>query len=195
MMVILPSLVALLRGAEGGAGVIEQRAGSGIENSAAPVDPHKYLIGPEDLLFIKVWREPDLTMPVAVRPDGKITMPLAGEIHAAGQTPLQLTETIARELTNYLNNPDVNVMVSEVRSKKYYINGEVERPGSFPLVTPTRVLEALSHSGGFRDFANTKKIRVLRGDKVYLFNYREVTDGKRLEQNIYLENGDQIVVR
>jgi polysaccharide export outer membrane protein len=162
---------------------------------AAAVDPNKYLVGPEDILFVKVWREPDFTLPVAVRPDGKITMPLIGEVQAAGETPLQLTKNLAELLATYLNNPEVNVFVTEVRSKKYYINGEVERSGSFPLVTPTRILEALSHAGGFRDFANTKKIRILRGEKVYYFNYREVTNGKRLEQNIYLESGDQIIIR
>jgi polysaccharide export outer membrane protein len=160
----------------------------------AAVDPHKYLIGPEDILYIKVWREPDFTLPVAVRPDGKITMPLIGEIQAAQQTPIQLTKTIIELLAKYVNNPDVMVSVTEVRSKKYYIDGQVNRPGSFPLVTPTTVLEALSYAGGFRDFANSKKIRILRGDKVYYFNYKEVTNGKRMEQNIKVENGDHIIV-
>jgi polysaccharide export outer membrane protein len=86
------------------------------------------------------------------------------------------------------------VFVTEVRSKKYYIDGEVNRPGSFALVTPTTVLEALSHSGGFKDFANSKKIRILRGGKVYFFNFKQVTNGKHLEQNIPVENGDHIIV-
>jgi len=161
----------------------------------AGVDPNKYLVGPQDLLFIRVWREPDFSLPVAVRPDGKISMPLLGEVEAAGQTPLQLTRTLTESLTKYLHNPDVTVFVTEVRSRKFYINGEVNRPGSFPLVTPTTVLEALSHAGGFREFANTRRIRVLRGAKVHYFNYNEVTNGKHLDQNIYLENGDQIIVR
>src|ERR1700734_2762291 len=161
---------------------------------AAPVDPGKYQIGPEDLLFVRVWREPDFTLPVAVRPDGKITMPLIGEVPAAGQSPLQLTATLKQLLTQYLNNPDVSVFVTEVRSQKFYIDGEVNRPGSFALVTPTSVLEALSHSGGFREFANTKKIRVLRGGEVLNFNYKNVTRGKHLEQNIAGENGDHIIV-
>jgi len=188
----LPALSGLALHGQTTAAVIRAQA----DNTAtAAVDPNKYLVGPEDLLFIKVWREPDFTLPVAVRPDGKITMPLIGEVQAAGETPLQLTNTLADLLTKYLNNPEVNVFVTEVRSKKYYINGEVERTGSFPLVTPTRILEALSHAGGFRDFANMKKIRILRGEKVYYFNYREVTNGKHLEQNIYLESGDQIIIR
>jgi polysaccharide biosynthesis/export protein len=161
---------------------------------AAPVDPGKYQIGPEDLLFIRVWREPDFTLPVAVRPDGKITMPLIGDVRAAGQTPLQLTADLKQLLTRYLNNPDVNVFVTEVRSKKFYIDGEMNRPGSFALVTPTSVLEALSRGGGFREFANTKKIRVLRGGEILRFNYKDVTRGKHLEQDIAVENGDHIIV-
>jgi len=165
------------------------------EAVGAPVDPNKYLIGPEDVLFVKVWRENDFTLPVAVRPDGKITMPLVGEVQAAGQTPLQLTKTITELLTKFVNNPEVTVFVTDVRSKKYYIIGEVNRAGSFPLVTPTTVLEALVNAGGFREFANTKKIKILRGSKVFNFNYNEVTNAKHLEQNIYLENGDKIIVR
>jgi polysaccharide export outer membrane protein len=160
----------------------------------APVDLGKYQIGSEDLLFIRVWREPDFTLPVAVRPDGKITMPLIGEVPASGQTPLQLTATLKQLLTQYLNNPDVNVFVTEVRSKKFYIDGEMNRPGWFALVTPTSVLEALSRGGGFREFANTRKIRVLRGGEVRHFNYKDVTKGKHLEQNIAVENGDHIIV-
>ena len=161
---------------------------------SASVDPHKYEIGPEDLLFIKVWREPDFTFPVAVRPDGKITIPLIGEVSAAGATPSDLTKNLAGLLARYIRNPDVSVFVTEVRSRKYYIDGEVNRPGSFPLVTHITVLEALSHAGGFKDFANTKKIRILRGSKVYYFNFKEVTHGKHLEKNIPVESGDHIIV-
>ncbi|MGD0298285.1 MAG: polysaccharide biosynthesis/export family protein [Bryobacteraceae bacterium] len=165
-----------------------------VDTVGAAVDPNKYLIGPEDILFIKVWRENDFTMPVAVRPDGKITMPLVGEVQASGVTPIELTKTLTEQLTKFINNPDVTVFVTEVRSKKYYIIGEVSRQGSFPLATPTTVLEALSNAGGFHEFANTKKIKILRGDKVYNFNYNEVTRAKHMEQNIYLENGDKIIV-
>jgi len=161
---------------------------------SAAVDPHKYEIGAEDVLFIKVWREPDFTFAVSVRPDGKITIPLIGEVTAAGVTPSDLTKNLTTLLAGYINHPDVSVFVTEVRSKKYYIDGEVNRPGSFPLVTRTTVLEALSHAGGFRDFANTKKIRILRGDKVYYFNFNEVTKGKHLDKNIPVENGDHIIV-
>ena len=164
------------------------------ESSAAAVDPNKYLIGPEDLLFIRVWREPDFTSPASVRPDGKITLPLIGDVQAGDQTPLQLTKTITEMLGKYINNPDVNVVVTEVRSKKYYIDGEVLKPGTYLLVTPTTVLEALSNAGGFRDFANTKKIRILRQGNILHLNYKDVSKGKNLEQNIKVEAGDHIIV-
>jgi len=161
---------------------------------SASVDPRSYLIGPEDVLFIRVWREPDFTFPVAVRPDGEITVPLIGDVDAAGETPAELTKNLGALLGKFINNPDVSVFVTEVRSKKYYIDGEVNRPGAFPLVTRTTVLEALSHSGGFKDFANSKRIRILRGDKVYLFNLKQVSNGKHLEQNIVVQNGDHVIV-
>ena len=164
------------------------------EGSAAAVDPNKYLIGPEDILFIRVWREPDFTTPASVRPDGKITLPLIGDVQAGDQTPMQLTKTITDMLGKFINNPDVNVIVSDVRSKKYYIDGEVLKPGTYLLVTPTTVLEALSNAGGFRDFANTKKIRILRQGNILHFNYKDVSKGKNLEQNIKVESGDHIIV-
>ena len=166
-----------------------------VDAVGAAVDPNRYLIGPEDILFIKTWREPDWTWAAAVRPDGKITVPLIGDVQAGDLTPVQLTKSLTELLTKYLNNPDVNVMVQEVRSKKYYILGEVGHPGFFPLVTPTTVLEALANAGGFKEFANTKKIKILRGDKIYDFNYNDVTKGKHAEQNIYLQNGDKIIVK
>ena len=135
----------------GAALIVFAAAPEAVAPAIAPVAPGKYQIGPEDLLFIRVWREPDFTLPVAVRPDGKITMPLIGDVRAAGQTPLQLTAALKESLMQYLNKPDVNVFVTEVRSKKFYIDGEMYRPGSFALVTPTTVLEALSRGGGFRE--------------------------------------------
>ena len=160
------------------------------------VDPNKYSIGAEDVLYIQVWREPDFTRMVAVRPDGKITMPLIGELQASGLTPMQLTKELTEKLGQYVNRPDVTITVQEVRSKKYYIDGGVNRPGEYALVTPTRVFEALSRAGGFTEFANPKKIRIIRneGKQTIKFNWKDVSQGKHLEQNIYLENGDHIYV-
>jgi len=160
----------------------------------AAVDPNKYLIGPEDVLFISTWREKDFTFPAAVRPDGKITVPLFGDVQAAGLTPAQLAKALVETIGKIINNPDVNVFVQNVLSKKYFIVGEVNRPGSFSLVTPTTILDALSHAGGFHEFANIKNIKILRGSKIFKFNWKEVTNGKHLEQNILVENGDHIIV-
>lgn len=161
----------------------------------AAVDPSTFLIGAEDIIFIQVWREPDFTRQALVRPDGKITMPLIGEIEAAGSTPDQLAAKLTEALSKFLNTPQVVVTVLQVNSKKYYVMGEVNKPGSFPLAVPTRVLEALTNAGGFREFANTKKIVVLRKGQQLKFNYNDVVKGKKQEQNILLENGDHIIVR
>ncbi len=164
------------------------------EGNIAPVDTHKYLLGPEDVILIRTWREPDFTFQTAVRPDGKITLPLYGDIQAGGLTPEQLGLSIKQALTKYINTPDVQVFVQDVRSKKYFVDGQVKKTGRFPLVTKITVLEALSDCGGFLDFANLSKIDILRGSKILHFNYKQVTHGKHLEQNIDLEDGDHIIV-
>lgn len=160
----------------------------------AKPDPKTYVIGPEDVLFVAVWREPELSGDRAVRPDGKISLQLIGEVQAAGLTPEQLGANVAEGLSKYMTRPEVTVSVQQVNSKKYFISGEVLRPGAYPLLNPTTVLQALVNAGGFRDFANTKKIIILRGDKRFKFNYKDVIKGKNMEQNILLENGDQIII-
>jgi len=161
---------------------------------AAPVDPKSYIIGPEDQLTVRVWREKDVSGAVIVRPDGKITLPLIGDIQAGGRTPEQLKKDITEKLSEFLNRPEVMVSVTDIRSKKYYIIGQVNRTGAFPLVVPTTVLDALSGAGGFQEWAKKNKIVILRKGKRLKFNYKEVIKGKHLEQNIYLENGDHIIV-
>jgi polysaccharide export outer membrane protein len=162
--------------------------------TAAPVDPKSYEIGAEDILLIRVWREPELSQGVQVRPDGKITLPLIGEIQAAGLTLEGLKENIVEKLTEFINKPEVMVSLQSVQSRRFHITGEVNRPGTYPLVVPTTVLEALTNAGGFREFANKKKITVLREGKILKFNYNDVVKGKNMDQNITLENGDYIVV-
>jgi polysaccharide biosynthesis/export protein len=162
--------------------------------TAMPVDPKTYQIGPEDILMIKVWKEAELSGNVSVRPDGKVTLPLIGELQAAGTTPEGLKTKIVEALTEYINKPEVTVLLMSVQSKKFHIMGEVNRPGSYPLVVPVTVLEALTNAGGFREFANTKKITVLRNGKTIKFNYNDVIKGKNMQQNVMIENGDYIVV-
>lgn len=164
------------------------------EGVGAAVDPRTYVIGAEDIISVRVWREPDFTAPYGVRPDGKITIPLVGDLQAAGLTPQRLSEQLEQALSEYINKPDVTVTIQQVNSKKFFLTGEVNRPGEYPLVTPTRIFDALSNAGGFRDFANKKKIILIRGAERYRFNYQDVLRGKNLGQNIFLENGDTVVV-
>ena len=163
------------------------------ETSVA-VDPKSYVIGAQDILMIRVWREQDFTGAYPVRPDGKITIPLVGDVQAAGLTPERLGEQLKQALSNYINAPDVSVSLQTVNSKKFFITGEVNRPGEYSLATPTKVFDALSNAGGFHDFANKKKILIIRGAERIKFNYQDILKGKSLEQNIFLETGDTIVV-
>jgi len=162
--------------------------------SPAAVDPHTYVVGAEDVLFIKVWREMDFTGSYMVRPDGKITVPLVGDVQASGLTPERLGSQLEQALADFINKPDVSVTVSQVNSKKYYLTGQLYRTGEFPLVVPTRVFDALANGGGFRDFANHKKIIIVRGAQRIKFNYDDIVKGKNLDQNVFLENGDTVVV-
>ena len=177
-------------------GAPSEPAGSaGVRPAASAADVKTFVIGPEDGLSVRVWREPELSGSFTVRPDGKISLPLVNEIQAAGLTPEQLSAAIVQSLSRYMNRPEVSVSVVAVNSRKYYIQGEVQKPGAYPLVVPTTILEALVNAGGFREFANTKKIVLLRNGKDRLkFNYKDVTRGKHTEQNVLLQPGDQIIV-
>ena len=163
-------------------------------DSGTAVDPKTYVIGAQDVLSIKVWREQDFTGLYTVRPDGKITLPLIGDVQASGLTPERLSDQLKQGLSNYINSPDVSVSLQTVGSKKFYITGEVNRPGEYVLAIPTKVFDALSNSGGFRDFANRKKIIIIRGADRLKFNYQDILRGKNLETNVFLENGDTVVV-
>ncbi len=169
----------------------------GVETTGVAVDPKAYVIGAEDILYLRVWRENDFTGLLGVRPDGKVTLPLVGDIQAAGLTPERLAAQVTQALSQYINKPDVTVTVAEVKSKKYTITGGVNHPGVFPLVVPTKVFDALGYASGFKEFANKKDIIILRADgKQRLhFNYNEYIKGKKLDQNIFLENGDTIIVK
>lgn len=158
------------------------------------VDPNTYTLGPDDVVYVRVWREPDLSGQVAIRPDGKITMPLINELKASGLTPAQLSDHITLALSKFVNNPQVMVAVQAVRSQRYFMSGEINRPGAYPLASPTTVFQALTMAGGFREFAGKNKVTIIRGAKRFKFNWNQVVKGKNLAQNITLENGDQVVV-
>jgi len=163
---------------------------------AAPVDRTTYTIGAEDVLQIIVWGNRDISGSYIVRPDGMISVPLIKEVEASGKTPSQLEESIAQALKDrkMVIDPNVTVSVGQVHSRKYYIQGEVNKPGVYDLAVPTTILEGLVNAGGFRDFAKRSKIRILRGSKELKFNYDQVVHAKHLEQNVMLEPGDQIIV-
>jgi polysaccharide export outer membrane protein len=163
--------------------------------------PHddSFVIGASDVLAINVWKEPDISRSVPVRSDGKISLPLAGEVQAAGVTPLKLEENIASKLQGYISEPEVTVIVQQINSQKFNILGFVSKPGSYPLTGSSTVLDAIAAAGGFRDFAKQKSIYVLRhnldGSESRLpFNYKDVVKGKNSDQNVKLQPNDTIVV-
>jgi polysaccharide export outer membrane protein len=163
-----------------------------------PIDPKTYVIGPEDILRIQVWREADLSGVKGVRPDGKITLPLIGDVQASGLTPDRLTAQLKQALLEYVKQPDITVEIIQVNSKRYSITGGVNRPGPYPLVVSKTVFEAINDAGGFREFADQKHILVIRKGKTgkpMEFNYKEYVSGKHPEKNIVLENGDTILVK
>jgi polysaccharide biosynthesis/export protein len=165
----------------------------------APLPAAEYLIGPDDLLAVNVWREPEISRNVLVRPDGKISLPLVGDLRASGRTPAQLQDEIKDQLQNYLSHPEVTVIVQEARSQKFNILGEVEHPGSYPLSRSMTVLDAIAVAGGLRDFAKSRKIYVLRtkgdGSRTRLaFNYKDVIKGHSLSENVELQPRDTVVV-
>jgi polysaccharide export outer membrane protein len=161
------------------------------------VDP-AYKIGPQDVLRVDVWKEPEISRTLPVRPDGKVSLPLLNDVQAAGLTPVQLASKIADGLKKYITNPQVTVGVTEINSRRIFVTGEVTKPGAFSLLPNMTVLQALSSSGGFTQFARLKNIYILRtedGKQVkHPFNYKEAVSGKHPEQNIILEGGDVIVV-
>jgi polysaccharide biosynthesis/export protein len=158
-----------------------------------------YVIGVDDVLAINVWKEAEVSRSVPVRSDGKISLPLVGELTAGGQTPLQLEQEITKRLANYISEPEVTVIVQDSKSQKINIMGMVARPGSYMLTGSATVLDAIAMAGGFKDFAKQKSIYVLRenGDgteKRLPFNYKEVIKGRNSEQNVRLLPRDTVVV-
>lgn len=183
------------------------RSESGIAASDAQVaatvssKPHddSFVIGNDDVLAINVWKEAELSRSIPVRSDGKISLPLAGEIQAAGRTPLQLESDIAGRLQNYITDPEVTVIVEQVKSKTYNVLGEVSKPGSYPLALPVTIMDAIATAGGLRDFAKKKDIYILRQNpngtqSRITFNYKEFIKGKNPAQNIRLEPRDTLIV-
>ena len=158
-----------------------------------------YIIGPSDVLAINVWKDTELTRTVTVRPDGKISLPLVGELEVSGLTALNVQRLIAQRLAEYISNPQVAVIVQEVKSQTYVVVGKVLKPGAYELGKPTTVLEAIAGAGGFLEFAKASKVYIIRRQdggpsETLHFDYKKVIRGKNPEQNVELKNGDTIVV-
>lgn len=160
--------------------------------------PTNYIIGPDDVLGIVYWKDKDMTTDAHVRPDGRIALPLLNEIQAAGLTPEQLRERLIEESQKYMEDPNITVVVRMINSRKAFITGEVNKPGPYPLISPTSVMQLIAMAGGLREYANSKKIIIMRTEKgrqiSLKFNYKDVIEGKNLNQNIELKPGDTVVV-
>jgi len=154
-----------------------------------------YTIGLGDTLRVAVWKEPELTLDVTVRPDGMITMPLLGDVEAAGRSPGQLASRLTAELERLVEHPRVTVSITQANSARIYVVGQMLRPGEFPLTGRMTVLKALALAGGFKEFARPDSIVIVREDQTVIpFNYKRVAEGKDVSQNILLAAGDTIVV-
>ena len=173
---------------------------AGVTIPAGVPTPADYVIGPDDVLGIVFWRDKDMSVDVAVRPDGQITLPLLNDVRAAGLTPLQLREKLTVAAAKFMTvDPTVTVVVKAINSRKVTVIGMVGKQGPYPLSGPTTVMQMLAIAGGVQEFAKTKDIKILRTDEkgvqtALRFNYKEVVQGKNLKQNIELKPGDTIIV-
>lgn len=163
--------------------------------AVVPTDPD-YIIGPDDVLAVNVWKEPDLSRSAPVRPDGKITLPLLGDVEASGSTPIRLQAKIEKGLADFISKPSVTVIVQEPRSHRFNIIGEVQRPGTYAISGPMTVLDAIAVAGGFREWAKTKNIYILRpgpnGQQRIPVDYKQIVKGKAAD--IPLRIRDTVIV-
>jgi len=201
VLILLPALLWAQGQPKTAAALASSTATSAPAAGAAlpAVHDDTFVIGNDDVLAINVWKEPEISRSIPVRSDGKISLPLVGEVQAAGQTPAKLEADIAGKLKSYISEPEVTVIVQQINSQKFNILGQVNRPGAYALTNSATVLDAIALAGGFRDFAKRKSIYVLRqnadGSQERLpFNYKEVVKSQNAAQNIKLQPRDTIVV-
>jgi polysaccharide biosynthesis/export protein len=164
----------------------------------SPPDPEKYRLGPEDIIEVSVWKEPDMTKQLVVRPDGKVSYPLIGEVQAAGKTIKQIQEEISKRLEKFVTDASVTVILLKTQYYKIFVTGKVNKPGEYLVGRPTTVLQAIAMAGGLTPYASPKSIKIVRKegglDQVYPFNYKDVSKGLLLSQDIILSPGDVVVV-
>jgi len=184
--------------AQNGSGKVDDHTQKNATDAPKVAPAPIYIIQPNDLLEIFVWKEPDLTRKVLVRPDGRISFPLVQDMQAAGTSPGQLKAAIEENLKEYIGSPNVTVIVEAIQSYRVYVTGKVQKPGVISAEKPLTVLQALALAGGFQEFANQTDITVIRSAETRTtmsrFNYEELLKGKNANQNILLNNGDVVVV-
>lgn len=202
---LMPAIVAAQRGPALGA-MEQARLGNPAttdapagESAAGGIAPSPdYVIGPEDVLTVVFWNEKDLSADAVVRPDGKISLPLLGDVVAAGLTPKQLRDKLTEEAQRFVEDAMATVIVKQINSPKVFITGEVIRPGSYPLNAPTTVLQLIATAGGLQEYAKSKEISILRLDAgrtlFFRFNYKDVMKQRNVDQNIKLQPGDTVVI-
>ncbi|MEZ2345756.1 polysaccharide biosynthesis/export family protein [Terriglobus sp. RCC_193] len=168
-----------------------------LADAHSAVTPTQYTIGSGDVLNVQVWKEKDLSQVVVVRPDGKISLPLLGDLQVIGKEPSQVEEIVQTRLQSMVVEPRVTVTVSEIHSRMVYITGEVARPGAYPLNTPITVLQLIAQAGGLTEFASRKKIQVIRSNSKrdeHLLSYKAMTQSKDGGNNLTLSPGDTVVI-
>jgi polysaccharide export outer membrane protein len=157
-----------------------------------------YRVGPGDVIEVLVWKEPEASSTVVIRPDGKISLPLINDLEVTGKAPMEIQAIVTERLDPYIKAPNVTVTVKEINSKKVFVLGEIARPGAYEITQPTTVLQVLTEAGGLQPFAKQNSIYILRteNDKQakFPFRYKDVLKGERIDQNILLKPGDTIVV-
>lgn len=164
----------------------------------AAVPPPGYTIGPEDVLGVLFWRDQEMSGDVTVRPDGLITLPLIGDMKAAGLTPDLLKQQVQQAAAKYISDANVTILVRQINSRKVFITGQVTTPGAYPLTGPRTVMQLIAVAGGLTEYADAKSITIMRDEqgttRSFKFNYKEVSKGRNLQQNIVLQPGDTVVV-
>ena len=196
---VIGSILCVQLVAQSGKAGIDRDAAAASATVKVQTTSDEYRIGADDVLAVNVWKEPEISRTLPVRPDGNISLPLVGDLKASGRTPAELQKEIKDQLVEYLSNPEVTVLVQEAKSHKFNVIGEVEKPGSYVMGGPMTVLDAIAMAGGLREFAKTTKIFVLRvnsdGSRSRLpFNYKRVIKGNDLRADVELRPRDTIVV-
>jgi polysaccharide export outer membrane protein len=170
--------------------------------AARVIVPANYVIGPDDVLSVVFWRDQDMTHDVVVRPDGKISLPVVNDLQAAGLTPDQLRESVAKAATRlYTDEPTVSIVVKQINSRKVYITGGINKPGAYPLIGPMTIAQLIALAGGLVEYADKENISVVSADKKpdgtpmrYKFDYKQFLKGTNLKQNIELKPGDTVII-